>query len=132
MKVRWTGLILVLLLVAAIVGAKLHKQARVQNSPQASNPAILLVADLSEANETNDVCADIIHAVRDAAQRGIPVKEVIPDSGPELLKRYHILSAPTVVILDGKGNEVARFEGESKDTLAAIRARLAALERGKE
>ena len=132
MKVRWPGLILVLLLVAAIVAAKRHKQARVQNSSNANTPAILLVADLSEANEANDVCADIIRAVRDAGQHGISVKEVMPDSDPDLLTRYRILSAPTVVILDGKGNEVVRFEGESKDTLAAIRARLATIERGKE
>lgn len=132
MKVRWRGLILVLLLVAAIVAAKLHKQGGLRESAEADRPAILLVADLSEANEANDVCAGIIHAVRDAAQRGISVKEVTPDSDSQFLKRYHILTAPTVVILDHKGNEEARFEGESKDTLAAILARLAALERGKQ
>lgn len=132
MKVRWPGLILVVLLVVAILAAKLHKRDRIQESAQVDRPAILLVADLSEANETNDVCADIIHAVRDAAQHGIVVKEVMPDGGSELLKRYHILTAPTVVILDQRGDEEARFEGESKDTLAAIQARLATLERGKQ
>ncbi len=132
MKVRWPGLALVVLLLVGILAAKHYKRANTQESAEGKHPAVFMIADLSEASETNDVCADIIRAVRDAGRHGIAVKELAPDADPELLKRYHVLTAPTVLILDRNGNEVARFEGEEKSTLVALRTRLAMLQRGKQ
>lgn len=132
MRVRWPGLALVVLLLVGILEVKHYQRAHTQESAQAKHPAVLMIADLSEASETNDVCADIIRAVRDAGQHGIAVKELTPDADPELLKRYRVLAAPTVLILDRNGNEVTRFEGEEKSTLVALRTRLAMLQRGKQ
>lgn len=127
MKMRWPGLILVLLLVVGIVFTKHFKSLHTEEPPQVEHPTVLIVADLNEADEPNDVCADMIRAVRGAGQRGVPVKEMMPGADPQLLKRYHILTAPTVLIFDPNGKEAARFEGESKGTVEALRTRLAAL-----
>lgn len=131
MKVRWPELTVVVLLVVGILATKHYKRNRTETMVSSEHPTVLIVADLSEAGETNDVCAEMIRTVREAGQRGIAVKELAPGAEPQLLKRYHILTAPTVLILDRNGNEAARFEGEEKTTLASLRARLAILQRGK-
>jgi len=90
-------------------------------------PAVVLVADLREADDPHDRCADIIRAVREASKRGVHVAELTPDSKSDLLKNHHILTFPTVLLLDASGKEVERFEGEDIATVSAIQTRLAAL-----
>jgi hypothetical protein len=75
-----------------------------------------------------DPCAEIIHLVRSARDRGIAVQELEPDSKSELLTRCHVLTIPTVLIMDGNGQVVSRFEGEGRDTVKAVRARLEQLQ----
>ena len=85
---------------------------------------MLLVADLREAGSDGDACAEIIHSVRAAQARGISVQELSPDSKSELLTRYHVLTFPTVLILDHNEQVVSRFEGEGRDTVAAVRSQM--------
>ena len=91
-------------------------------------PRVLLVAELSEADATGDSCAEIIHLVRSARDRGIAVQELEPDSKSDLLTRYHVLTIPTVLIMGGDGKIVSRFEGEGRDTVRALRAGLEQLQ----
>ena len=69
---------------------------------------MLLVADLSEADSA-DACAEIIHSVRAARERGVQVQELSPDSKSEMLRRYRVLTIPTVLILDRSGQVVLAF-----------------------
>lgn len=126
MKVRWPGLVLVTILV---IGILLLKSRTRQNAPSPVNstPTVLLVADLREANEKDDRCAEIIQAVRETSRRGVHVAELSPDSKSDLLHRYHVLTVPTVLLFDETGKEIGRFEGEDAATLKAIKMRLAAL-----
>jgi len=123
---KWIGLIAVAAVAVAIVAYK----ARVQQPESAHGelPRVLLVADLSEADKEGDRCAEIIQAVRGARARGITVQEHNPDSKSPLLSRYRVLTAPTVLILDGQGDVVSRHEGEAPETVAAIRSQLGKLQ----
>jgi len=127
MRVRWLGVGLVGVLVVCTLVLK----NRTQHKPAAANvngtPAVVLVADLREADDPHDRCADIIRAVREASKRGVHVAELTPDSKSDLLKNHHILTFPTVLLLDASGKEVERFEGEDIATVSAIQTRLAAL-----
>ena len=131
MRTRWVG---VLLVVTAAVGIVIYKERRsrkasppVAQSASAAKPQIILVADLREADEPGDNCAEIIHLVREAGTRGTKIEELTPDSDSPLLKQYHILTNPTVLILDREGKVVSRYEGESGSTVKEIRDRLASL-----
>ncbi len=88
------------------------------------------MADLSEAEE-KCACGEIIRAVRAAQHKGVTTQEFSPDSKSELLKRYRILTAPTVLFLDAKGKEIARYEGEDEKTVEAIRSQLKRMTEGK-
>ena len=123
-KAKWIGLAAVLAIAFAIIGYKARSSPHQQTSSVAAPPRVLLVANMSEADSPGDACAEIIHLVRAARERGIPVKELNPDIKSELLARYHVLTIPTVLILDRNGKVVARYEGEARQTLAAIRAEL--------
>ena len=92
----------------------------------ASRPAVVLVADGREA-DTDCGCGKIIRRVRDAKAKGVAVEELAPDSA-EAGRRYGVTVVPTVVFLDSDGQVVARREGESEGTLAAISADLSKLE----
>lgn len=129
MKIRWVGIVVVLV---AVVGVLAVKQRRaVEAAPVASSqnqpPSVLLVADLREAGESGDACAEIIHTVREAGKRGVRVQELMPGSSSDLLRRYRVLTVPTVLVLSNDGRELGRFEGESRETVNAIRNRLAAM-----
>lgn len=124
MKVNWRGIVAVTVIVIAISAYKIHiKHATFAGD---SAPRVLLVADLSEADSA-DACAEIIHSVRAARERGVPVQELNPDSKSEMLRRYRVLTIPTVLILDRSGQVVSRFEGEDSQTVTAIRSQLAQL-----
>ena len=125
MKVKWSGIVAVMLVVVGITAYKIHTK----HAPVASEndlPRVLLVADLSEADSA-DACADIIRSVRAAHERGIQVQELSPDSKSEMLRRYHVLTIPTVLIIDRSGQVVSRFEGEDRQTVTAVREQLAQL-----
>lgn len=124
MKVNWIGVAAVLLVAGAIIGYKAHTSAARTHVGKEVLPRVLLVADLSEADAAGDGCAEIIQLVRAARDRGIAVQELEPGSKSDLLTRFRVLTAPTVLILDSSGQVVTRFQGEGRDTVAAIRAGL--------
>lgn len=125
MKVKWSGIAAVALVVIAITTYKIHtKHAAVRGGE--GLPTVLLVADLSEADSA-DACAEIIHSVRAARERGVQVQELSPNSKSEMLHRYRVLTIPTVLILDKSGQVVLRFEGEDRQTVTAVRTQLAQL-----
>jgi hypothetical protein len=126
MKYKWIGLPVV---AAAVIGIIWYKNHLAPAPPAANStalPQILLVADLSEV-DSDEGCGKIIHSVREARQRGVRVAELSPDRQSELISRYHILTAPTLVILDDSGNVVQRFEGEDARTVSAVQEAVAAL-----
>lgn len=131
MRTRWVGIALVVLVATGIILYKHHKLSSSSFAPaqsgSASKPEIILVADLREADEPGDNCAEIIHLVRQAGRRGAKVEELTPDSDSPLLKQYRILTNPTVLVLDRDGKVLSRYEGESGATVQEIRNRLATL-----
>jgi hypothetical protein len=116
----------VIVVVALAAGLVIFKQRTVSKGVNqvAGVPAVVLVADLREADSPNDGCAQIIQVVREARGRGISVMELMPDSDSVVLKNHRVVVAPTVLILDKNGQELSRFEGESVATFDAIRTRL--------
>ena len=128
MKVKWIGLVAVLFVAGAIISYRSHRSPEGRADIKAGIPRVLLVADLSEADAAGDACAEIIHMVRAARDRGIAVQELEPGSKSDLLTRYHVLTAPTVLILDRGGQVVSRFEGEGRETVVALRAGLQQLQ----
>ena len=128
MKMKWIGLLAVLLVAGAIIGYKAHRSPERQAASTSAFPRVLMVADLGEADATGDACAEIIHLVRAAHDRGIAVQELEPGSKSDLLTRYHVLTIPTVLILDRSGGVISRFEGEGRQTVAAVRAGLQQLQ----
>ena len=123
-KAKWIGLAAVLAIAFAIIGYKARSSPPQQTSSVAAPPRVLLVANMSEADSPGDACAEIIHIVQAARERGIAVEELSPGSKSELLARYHVLTIPTVLILDPNGKVVSRYEGESQQTVARIRSEL--------
>jgi hypothetical protein len=93
--------------------------APLEGSSASAAASVLLFADASEA-ESSCGCGQIIRTVREARERGVVVREVSPDNPGDVAKRYKITVAPTVLMLDGNGEAMARHEGESKETVAAV------------
>ncbi len=131
MNARIVAVVAVVVAAAAVVGVK-QARARPQSNrveaaaaPRAIAPSVVLVADPREA-DTECGCGLIIRRVRVAKARGVNVVELAP-TDPEVA-RYGVSVAPTVLLLGGDGHVVARREGESGETLAAISSDLAALE----
>lgn len=127
MRVRWLGIGFVIVLVACILFLKSHVLPPAAPTASSQSPAVILVADFGEANDSNDACADIIRAVREASARGVRVTELPPDSKSSLLRQHHVVTVPTILFLDRNGAEVSRFEGESAATVKAVQTRLAGL-----
>lgn len=138
MRTRWIGVVVVVVVAAGVIA---YKHYRGQNAPAsetqlsqatrpslAAGPQVVLVANLSEANEPGDNCAEIIHLVGNAGKRGIKVQELSARSHSPLIKRYHVLTIPTLLILHD-GRVVSRYEGESGSTVKQIRNRLVSLRR---
>ncbi len=123
MKTNWLGLAAVALAASAIIAYKTMAVPEAQ-AANAVQPRVVLLAEPSEADSAGDSCAEIIHLVRSARDRGIVVQELAPNSKSDLLARYHLLVVPTVLILDQNGREVSRYEGEGRNTVKAIRANL--------
>ncbi len=132
MKPTWIGAAFVLVLAGGVVAWREAHRTRVDVIPDA--PAgvtrVVLFVDLSETGE-EEGCGAIIRAVREAARRGIATEEVDTREPGDRAKRYRLLAAPAVVVLDGRGREIKRLEGESPDTVWAIRAELDGLAPGR-
>ena len=128
MKVKWIGVLAVLLAAGAVIGYKAYMSPLPRAAHTSALPRVLMVADLSEADATGDACAEIIHLVRAVRDRGIAVEELQPGSKSDLLARYHVLTFPTVLILDRSGGVLSRFEGEGRQTIAELRAGLQQLQ----
>ncbi len=126
MKRNTLYVVLTLALAAGLIAIK--PRISPPTNKDSSAPAVVLVADLREADSSNDICARIIQAVRDAGSRGVTVAELMPNSDSALLKKHSVVVSPTVLILDKDGRELNRFEGESVATLDAIRSRLSQLQ----
>lgn len=133
MKRRWIGLLSVVIVASGIIAYKVEipRQHAVQTTQLAqqrpsAGPQVILVANLSEANDKADNCSEIIHLVRQAGQRGVNVREFSPDSDSPLIRRYHVLTIPTVLVLED-GKVLSRYEGESGATVREIRNRLGTL-----
>lgn len=127
MRIRWLEIGLVAVLVTCILFLKSHRLQPAAPTAQSQTPVVILVADFGEANDSNDACADIIRAVREASARGVRVAELPPDSKSDLLRQHHVVIVPTVIFLDRNGAEVNRYEGESAATVKAIQTQLAGL-----
>ncbi len=129
MRGKVVGLICV---IAISFGIIIYKQTLTAGAsqPEPSKPWVLLVAELREADEAHDSCADIIRLVREAQARGIKTEELTPQSDSPLLSKYHVLIIPTVVIVGGDGQEKARFEGEDEKTVKALKEQLSKLKEG--
>jgi len=128
MKVKWIGVTAVALIAGSIISYKSFVAPEPRGARPATLPRVLLVADMGEADSANDSCAEIIHLVQAARNRGIAVQELSPSSKSDLLARYHVLTIPTVLILDRNGQVVSRYEGEGRDTVKAVRAGLEQLQ----
>lgn len=130
MKPRWLPVLVVVLVAGAIVAYKqLWQDPRERSSrvtPQSavvSGPSVLLFADPDEA-DSDDPCAEIFRLVRRAGAQGVRVHEFAPERATEAARQHRVTVEPTVLILDASGREVARHEGESSETIAAIRSSL--------
>lgn len=129
MNAKRIALAIVILAVIAVVVVKASTRGTASppataTAAPASRPAVVLVADLREA-ESECGCGQIIRRVRAAKAQGVTVEEVAPG---ELAGRYGVTVVPTVVFLDAAGQIVARHVGESPEILAAISGDLARLE----
>lgn len=130
------ALAVVVLAVAGIIAVKVGSRAGtppaapaaggLHAAAPASRASVVLVADMREA-DTECGCGQIIRRVRAAKAHGVVVREVAPDDA-EAGRRYGVTVVPTVVFLDPQGQVVARREGESSETMAALSADLAKLE----
>lgn len=123
-KGKWVGLAAVALTAITIIAYKSRISPQSATADAEGLPRVLLVADLSEADAEDDACAEIIRAVRAARARGVTVQELNPDTKSDLLKRYRVLTIPTVLILDPNGEVVSRFEGEARETVTAVQTQL--------
>ena len=90
----------------------------VQNR-SARRARVVLFADMREADEIPG-CGEIIKAVRDAASRGIATRELDANRDAAKAREYKLFVAPSVLIFDATGQEIGRFQGESKDTIATL------------
>ncbi len=129
MKTRWIPILAVALVAITIVAYKQLRQAPREKGgadgigASAASSSVLLFADPREANG-DDPCAEIFRLVRQAGARGIRVREVAPSDATEATRKYRVTVAPTVLIVDSSGHIVSRYEGESSDTIQAVRASL--------
>ncbi len=123
-------MLLILALAAGLIVLK-KRNVLPQSEQRSAAPAVVLIADLREADSPNDTCARIIQAVRDARSKGVSVTELMPNSDSPILQKHPVVVSPTVLVLDKDGRELSRFEGESVATLDAIRTKLNQLQDGK-
>ncbi len=87
---------------------------------------VVMAINLGEEDEEGG-CGDVIHAVRAAAKTGVRTREVDTRNRAEMdaaSKKYRIVVQPTVILFDDADKEVRRYEGESKETITALKTDL--------
>src|SRR5215469_12205649 len=130
LRVRWPGVILVALLVLGTLLLKSRIRHNAAPTTAKGIPSVILVADPSEADDSDDGCAVMFRAVRQAAKRGVAVAEVAPNSNSDLRHRYHVLTVPALLALHfdtragGKACRNNRCVGQKK--IAMLPARITA------
>lgn len=132
MKLKLIGALVVFALAGGLVAWREAHRSRgtaPERSPTGATRVVLFV-DLGEIC-AGEGCGEIIRTVRDARKRGVFTEEVDARDPGDRAKLYRLLVAPTVVVLDGSGRELKRLEGESTDTVQAIRAELDRLAPGR-
>ncbi len=130
------ALAVVLIAAAAIIAFKVSSRTTTTSlaaaapaaaaSMKPNRPAVVLVADSREA-DSDCGCGRIIRRVRAAKAHGVTVEELAPDDA-DAGRKYGATVVPSVVFLGPDGQVVARREGESEATLAAVSAELDKLE----
>jgi hypothetical protein len=126
---RWIGLLAIALVATAIVVYKAAVSGSssfdvsIAGPPDGRSPLVLLIADPRQAEQACG-CAEILQLVRAVGSRGLPVREIAPEANEAAVRKYRVVVSPTVLILDESGSEVARYEGEDRRTIEAIRTDL--------
>lgn len=91
------------------------------SAPPVASPAATVLEFFSGACSACLKLAPIIGTVADdCTRRGVAVRPISVDdpANEALAERYAVRGLPTVVVLDGRGDEVARFVGvQSLDTI---------------
>lgn len=119
------GVGLISCLVAA-VACKGTTTTQASAGEKAKPTTVVMAINLGEEDEEFG-CGDVIHAVRTAAKKGVRTREIDTRNKADMeaaSKRYRIMVQPTVVLLDDADKEVRRYEGESKDTIDALKTDL--------
>lgn len=127
MKRRASGLVVLALAIGGLLLAK-SMQSRPGPASDAgaiaqtstAQPQVLLFADPREAEESCG-CGEVFRAVRAATARGVRTREVDPERERDAVSRFRVTVEPTVIFVDAAGREVSRREGESGETIAALR-----------
>jgi len=126
---KWAGSLAVLALALAVVAwREARRPSATTAAAQTRSPQVVLFVDLSEEDE-EEGCGAVIRAVRAAAVRGVATEEIDSRDPGDRARRYRLLIAPTVLVLEDRGAEVRRLEGEAPDTVKAIRTELERLTR---
>jgi hypothetical protein len=126
MKAKLIGVVLVVAIATGIIVLKVRSAEKTVTSSSTANsatPQVLLFAKPGEAASVAR-CGQIVREVRAAAERGVSVREIAPSSNAELMRQYHVLTTPTVVLLASNGSVRARYEGEAQETLDAVRSEM--------
>jgi len=132
MKRSWIGILVVAVLVGGVLLAKSMKSepapgpagsASAEVTSSQAQPQVILFADPKEAEQSCG-CGQIFRAVRAANTQGVRTREVDPEHERDVVRQYRVTVEPTVIFVDESGREVSRREGESGDTIAALRADL--------
>lgn len=110
------------LLSTLAIGCSRAGQASAEPSAAPAS-SVVLVANMEEADE-ECTCGEIIRAVRAASKRGVATREIDTRAGGDEAKKYRALVVPTVVMLDARGNELRRYEGEGSDVYKKMKADL--------
>lgn len=110
-----------------VVGQTDRATASARRVEEARSVSVLLFADPREANAECG-CAEVIRLARNTG--GVPgvfFREFDTRKGAAAAKRYGVRVSPTVIIADADDAETNRFEGESGDVIARLRAALNSL-----
>lgn len=133
MKRSWIGIVVLALLIGGVLVAKSLQSRPVPPASSSASAAapeeqaqVLLFADPKEAEQSCG-CGEIFRAVRAASTQGVRTREIDPERERELVRRYRVTVEPTVIFVDSTGRETSRREGESGNTISALRDDLARL-----
>ena len=126
MRRPWLRALLIFAVAGGLIGWREWRRPRSAapaSPPSVTSPRVVLYADLSEVDEPEG-CGAMIRGVREAARRDVAIEEIDARTSSSPPARYRLLVAPTVLILDASGREAKRYEGESRETVSALRAEL--------